>query len=138
MSVIFPPAILGPEMAVPILWAPGIFWFFLLENTMPIKVLAVGGRFGFLGRGGGWKCQFYFYGRGDFSDDSRHLASVVLEKPSCERRSVRPKLSITELSTAKFWSFFQQAEGVCTETIRTKRFRMKGSESRWRNAGLRN
>ena len=25
MSVIFPPAILGPEMAAPILWAPGIF-----------------------------------------------------------------------------------------------------------------
>ena len=31
-SVFCPPAILGPEMAVPILWAPGIFWFFLLEN----------------------------------------------------------------------------------------------------------
>ena len=28
----FPPAILGPEMAALILWAPGIFWFFLLEN----------------------------------------------------------------------------------------------------------
>ena len=32
MSVIFQPTILGPEMAAPILWAPGIFWFFLLEN----------------------------------------------------------------------------------------------------------
>ena len=32
MSVVFLPAILGPEMAVPILWAPVIFWFFLLEN----------------------------------------------------------------------------------------------------------
>ena len=31
-SVIFPPAILGPEMASPILWAPGFFWFFLLET----------------------------------------------------------------------------------------------------------
>ena len=32
MSVNFPPAILGLEMAAPILWAPGIFWFFLLEK----------------------------------------------------------------------------------------------------------
>ena len=32
VSIKFPPAILGPEMAAPILWAPGIFWFFLLEN----------------------------------------------------------------------------------------------------------
>ena len=32
MSIKFPPAILGPEMAAPILWAPGIFWFFLLEK----------------------------------------------------------------------------------------------------------
>ena len=30
-------------MAVPILWAPGIFWFFLLENPMPIKFLVLGG-----------------------------------------------------------------------------------------------
>ena len=35
---------------------------------MPIKFLLSGGGLGFLGRGGGWKCRFYFYGRGDFSD----------------------------------------------------------------------
>ena len=36
---------------------------------MPIKfvLLGGGGVLGFLGRGG-WKCRFYFYGRGDFSD----------------------------------------------------------------------
>ena len=36
---------------------------------MPIKFLLLGGGgiLGLLGRGG-WKCQFYFYGRGDFSD----------------------------------------------------------------------
>ena len=28
MSIKFLPVILGPEMAAPILWAPGIFWFF--------------------------------------------------------------------------------------------------------------
>ena len=32
MSIKFPPVILGPEMAAQILWAPGIFGFFLLEN----------------------------------------------------------------------------------------------------------
>ena len=34
---------------------------------MPIKFLLLGGGSGFFGRGG-WKCQFYFYGRGDFSE----------------------------------------------------------------------
>ena len=35
---------------------------------MPIKFLLLGGGFWvFLEGGGGWKCQFYFYGRGDFS-----------------------------------------------------------------------
>ena len=33
MSVIFPPANLGPQLAAPILWAPGIYWCFLLENS---------------------------------------------------------------------------------------------------------
>ena len=64
MSVIYPPATLGPEMAGPILWAPGIVWFFLLETPMSIKFLLLGG-FAFSCRGG-WKCQFYFYGHGDF------------------------------------------------------------------------
>ena len=32
VSVIFLPAVLGLEMAVPMLWAPGICWFFRLEN----------------------------------------------------------------------------------------------------------
>ena len=67
MSIIFPPAILGPEMAAPILWAPGMFWFFLLETLMPIKLLVLGAGGGGFEGGGGWKCQFYFYGHGDFS-----------------------------------------------------------------------
>ena len=46
MSIKFPPVILGPEMAAPILWAPGIFGFFLVE--MPIKFLLLGGG------GGSW------------------------------------------------------------------------------------
>ena len=36
---------------------------------MPIKFLLLGGVLGFF-RTGGWKCQFYFYGRGDFSENS--------------------------------------------------------------------
>ena len=62
MSVKFLSAILGPEMAAPILWAPRISAFFLQIH----KVLVLGGYFGF--GGGGGKCRFYFYGRGDFSD----------------------------------------------------------------------
>ena len=38
MSIKFPPVILGPVMAAPILWAPGIFWFFLLENPRARKI----------------------------------------------------------------------------------------------------
>ena len=69
MSIKLPPAILGPEMAVPILWAPGIFWFFLLENPHAHKIPPFRGGGGVLRRGG-WKCQFYFYGRGDFKSFS--------------------------------------------------------------------
>ena len=44
---------------------------------MPIKFLLLGG--GGLGffRRGGWKCQFYFYGRGDFSDFRARYHRVV-------------------------------------------------------------
>ena len=37
-SVIFPPVILGPEMAAPMLWAPDSFWCFLLENPHDHKI----------------------------------------------------------------------------------------------------
>ena len=47
MSVISPPAILGPEMAAPILWAPGIFCSFCRKPSVPIKVLLLGGGSGF-------------------------------------------------------------------------------------------
>ena len=56
-------------MAAPILWAPDIFWFFLLENPHAHKIPPFRGGGGFwVFLKGGWKCQFYFYGRGDFSD----------------------------------------------------------------------
>ena len=43
MSVIFLPAILGPEMAAQFLWAPGIFLFFLQENLHAHKIPCFGG-----------------------------------------------------------------------------------------------
>ena len=43
MSLNFPPATLGQEIAAPILWAPGIFWFFLLENRHAHKIPRLGG-----------------------------------------------------------------------------------------------
>ena len=46
MSIKFPPAILGPEMAAPILWAPRIFWFFLLENPHAHKTPLIRGEGG--------------------------------------------------------------------------------------------
>ena len=59
-------------MAVPISWVSGIFWLFSagkpLSGIIPTKFLALGGGVRFFCGRGGWKCQFYFYGRGDFSD----------------------------------------------------------------------
>ena len=64
MSVIFPPAILGPEMAAPILWAP-IFWFFLLETPHAHKIPPFSGVFGVSRKGGG-SANFVFIGVGIF------------------------------------------------------------------------
>ena len=55
----------GPGNGAPILWAPGIFAFFLLENPHAHKIPPFRGGF-WVFLEGGWKCQFYFYGRGDF------------------------------------------------------------------------
>ena len=43
MSVVFLPVILGPEMAAPILWAPGIFWLVLMENPHAHQIPPFGG-----------------------------------------------------------------------------------------------
>ena len=69
-SIIFPPAILGPEMAALILWAPGIFWFVLLENIHARKIprFRGGGKLGcFLGGRGGVEVPILFlWARGFF------------------------------------------------------------------------
>ena len=55
MSVKFLSAILGPEMAAPILWAPRISAFFLQENLHVHKIPR------FRGRGGGYFGFFFFF-----------------------------------------------------------------------------
>ena len=67
VSIKFVSAILGPEMAAPILWIPGKMPAFCRKTSMSIKFLVLGGG-GDFGLGGGGKCRFYFYGRGDFSE----------------------------------------------------------------------
>ena len=63
------PANLGPEMAAPILWAPGKMRSFCRKTAMPVKflVLGGGGYFG-LGVGGGGSADFIFMGAGIFSE----------------------------------------------------------------------
>ena len=69
VSVKFLSAILGPEMAAPILWAPGSFWFFLVETPVPIKFIVLGGRSRVFWKGGGVDVPiFIFMGVGIFSD----------------------------------------------------------------------
>ena len=60
MSVIFPPAILGPEKAEPILWAPGSLVLSARKPASPQNSFL---RVGFGRRGGSVN---YLYGRGDF------------------------------------------------------------------------
>ena len=54
VSVNFLSAILGPEMAAPILWAPGKMRSFCRKTSMPVKY------FGFFGGGGGGRADFIF------------------------------------------------------------------------------
>ena len=53
---------------------------------MPIKFLLLGGGgFGGFFRRGGWKCQFYFYGRGDFSERGCRTSGCLLEGVAVQR-----------------------------------------------------
>ena len=70
VSVKFLSAILGPEMAAPILWTPGKMPSFCRRTSMSIKFFVFWGGGGFWVLRGGGGCRFYFYGRGDFSEFS--------------------------------------------------------------------
>ena len=69
VSVKFLSAILGLEMAAPILWTPGKNAFFLQEDLHVHKISRFGG-VGVVGGGGGVP-MFFFYGRGGFSDKNQ-------------------------------------------------------------------
>ena len=71
MSVKFLSAILGSEMAAPILWTPGFFFaFFLQENLRVHKIPRFsGGVFWVWGAGGG--ADFIFMGAGIFLNEPR-------------------------------------------------------------------
>ena len=81
MSIKFPPVILGPEMAVPILWAPGIFWFFLLENPHAHKIppFRGGGGFWVFLEGGGGSANFIFMGVGIFPMYVHRICIALLQ-----------------------------------------------------------
>ena len=88
MSIKFLSAILGPEMAAPILWTPGKMRPFCRKNHVHKIPRFRGG--GILGWGGGGKCRFYFYGRGDFSDKHRAISRgrVKIAAASAENRAI--------------------------------------------------
>ena len=80
MSVICPPAILGLEMAAPLLWAPGIFWFFLLEKPHAHKISPFKGRGGsglFLEDGGGGSANLVLMGAFFFLFSERRGCRIV-------------------------------------------------------------
>ena len=71
--------VLGPEIAAPTLWTPGISGSFFWKTSMPKKILVLGGGgyLGFFGRGGGVSVNFIFYGRGEFSEKCCGNAHVL-------------------------------------------------------------
>ena len=62
----------GPEMAAPILWALGIFWFFLLESPQAQKFRLLGGVFGIFWKGGGGSADFNIWTWGFFRECHSH------------------------------------------------------------------
>ena len=97
------PAILGPDMAATVLRTPWpIFCSFCRKTSMPIKFLVLGGRVRFLGgNGGGAKCQFYFCGRGDFSE---YLFKSTLSFGRDDSKSSVPNsVSSSKNSVSSFW-----------------------------------
>ena len=81
VSVKFLSAILGPEMAAPILWTPGKKRSFCRKNHVhKIPCFRGGGVFWVFFLGGGGESRFYFYGREDFSEtkwfEGRHVCHL--------------------------------------------------------------
>ena len=68
MSVKFPPAILGRKWLRQFYGRLAFFSSFCWENPHAHKIPPFRGGGSGLFLEGGWKCQFEFYGRGEFSD----------------------------------------------------------------------
>ena len=83
VSVKFVSAILGPEMAAPILWAPGENAPLSADNLHAIKFLVLGGR-GDFGFGGGGVPILFLWAR-DFSDRS-HSEVCTRNRPLSETK----------------------------------------------------
>ena len=71
MSIIFAPPILGPEMAAPILWVPGMFGFFRLESPHAHKIRRFGG--GGVLKGGAGNPHLIFMAAWGFSDEHQNF-----------------------------------------------------------------
>ena len=90
VSVKFVSAILGPEMAAPILWAPRISAFFLQENLHVHKFPRFGGG-GLFWVWGGESADFTFVGAGIFLSNKErmsHLCDSTVADPTAQRDNV--------------------------------------------------
>ena len=99
-------------MAAPILWAPGILWFFLLKNPHAHKILLGGGFWVFL-QGGGGSANFIFMGAGIFSEipifeaNGQIRANRVFSPIRIEIRVIRIHSSLLSI----FWKVDSQKNG---------------------------
>ena len=103
MSVKILFAILGPEMAAPILWAPRISVFFLQENLHVHKIPRFRG--GILGWGG--SADFIFMGAGIFSWALLSREFLSQDDGNCLRTStLSPQLNFPKFEARKmaFWA----------------------------------
>ena len=86
MSVKLLPAILGPEMATPILWTPGKMASVLQENHVHKIPRFRGGYFGFWGGGGG-SADFIFMDARIFLNDCSCQALPRLQPLPVQKRA---------------------------------------------------
>ena len=115
VSVKFVSAILGPEMAAPILWTPGKNAFFLQENLHVHKIPRFGG--GDIWFGGGGSADFIFMGAGIFLTEE--LYDLARALPPCARAVLwfLPKISPRRSAPAK--GFGASTCSTCTRTCKT-------------------
>ena len=98
VSFTYLPAILGPEMTAPILWAPGIFGVLSAgKPSMPITFLVLGAGVFWCSFGGGGSADFIFVGAGTFLRNDTEPTHPNKFVASCRSNS-----SHTGTNTPKF------------------------------------